>query len=142
MMDYISKNFNTLNVDNQLKKNSYSEKPSKKLFGMESVTTKGMFQIVTQKVAAKGLKGDAAVQEALKEVYKMNGMKYSVTKQKAPFGVGSIQHDFIKRRVQSLVDKVDYARYREVLDRLADAIDQKLNNQEIDKEAFDQERVL
>jgi len=142
MMDYISKNFNTLNVDNQLKKNSYSEKPSKKLFGMESVTTKGMFQIVTQKVAAKGLKGDAAVQEALVEVYKMNGMKYSVTKQKAPFGVGSIQHDFIKRRVQSLVDKVDYARYREVLDRLADAIDQKLNNQEIDKEAFDQERVL
>ena len=127
MMDYISKNFNTLNANNQFKKNSYSEKPQQKIFGLEAVSMRGMTQIVTQKVAAKGLKGEAAVQDALKEIYKMNGLKYSVTKQKPPFGVGEIQHDFIRRKIQSLVDKVDYAAYTQVLDRLAAALNKELS---------------
>ena len=56
MMRYIQQNFNTLNVDNQLKQNSYSKQTMLKPAKFDVVSTKGLFRIMQQQLHLKAQK--------------------------------------------------------------------------------------
>ena len=130
VMSYIQQNFNILNENNQLKQNSYSRGSMLKKAKFDVISTVGLFNIIAQKVKSQGKKGEDAVQEIAKEIYKQNGKIYNIEKQKAPFEVSSIEHDYLLRKIRSQVDRATFVEYQRIVDDLIKNVDSRLNQGE------------
>jgi len=130
MMTYIQNNFNTLNVENQFKQNSYSKKAMLKQAKFDVISTKGLFNIIQQQVISKGKKGEEAVQLIAQEIYKQNYKSYNTQKQTPPFEVTSMEHDTLLRKIRSQVERVTFKEYQKIVDDLIKAVDKRLNQGE------------
>ena len=129
-MTYVQRNFSILNKDNQLKQNSYSKNAMMKQASFESISTVGLFRIIEQKVIAKGARGEDAVQDIAKEIYKQNNKTYNTDKQTPPFEVTSIEHDYLIRKIRAQVERLSFTEYEKVVDGLIKSVDARLNQGE------------
>ena len=130
VMTYVQNNFSILNEDNRLKQNSYSKDTMLKKSKFQVVSTVGLFNIIEQKVKSAGKKGEDVVQEIAKEIYKQNGKVYNTDKQKAPFEVSAIEHDYLLRKIRSQVDRATFKEYQRIIDGLIENVDKRLNQGE------------
>ena len=130
MMKYIQNNFNTLNVDNQLKQNSYNKGAMLKQASFDVIPFKGLFDIVQQQVVSKGKRGEDAVQDITKELYRQNNKTYNTQTQEAPQGVSSIQHDMLLRRVRAGVDRSTFKEYNRIVNNLIASVNERLDQGE------------
>ena len=129
-MTYVQRNFNILNKDNKFKQNSYSKNTMLKQSRFDAISTVGLFRIIEQKVVAKGVKGEDAVQEIAKEIYKQNNKTYNTDKQTPPFEVTSVEHDYLLRKIRAQVERLSFAEYQRVVDGLIQSVDARLNQGE------------
>tara|TARA_R110000824_G_scaffold67836_6_gene175635 strand:- start:1257 stop:12383 length:11127 start_codon:yes stop_codon:yes gene_type:complete len=127
IMEFVRKNFNTLNESKNLKQNSYDKGTMLKKADFEFISKVGLFSIVQQKVRSKGLKGEDAVQAITKEIYKQNFKVYNTETQKVPAGIVSIDHDSLVRQIRSAVDRASFKEYEAVVNRLIESVNSRLN---------------
>ena len=129
-MTYVQRNFNILNKDNKFKQNSYSKNTMLKQASFDAISTVGLFRIIEQKVLAKGARGEDAVQEIAKEIYKQNNKTYNTDKQVPPFEVTSVEHDYLLRKIRAQVERLSFTEYQRVVDGLIQSVDARLNQGE------------
>ena len=126
-MQYVQDNFSILNKDGDLKQNSYNKTANLKKAEFNTISKAGLFNIVQQKVAGEGLRDEEAVQRIAEELYALNGKKYDAQKRKKPFGVHTLEHDTLLRRIRSQVDRVSFKEYERVVNNLIDSVNKELS---------------
>lgn len=127
IMEFVTKNFNTINAEKNLKQNSYSKGTSYKKASFDRVSKLGLFNMVQQRVKSKGLKGEEAVQAIAQEIYKQNFKTYNISTKEVPAGVLQVDHDSLLRQIRSLVDRASFKEYQRIVNNLVESVTNRLD---------------